>query len=61
MTSIHSAADVAAEAAMPLRISNGSTGALGVTGLCTSRADMRAQAAAAPRAGHISRGEIGLM
>lgn len=60
-TSTRSAADVRVEAAMPLRITNGSTGFIGVTNSAVSRDDVRAQAAAAVRAGRISQGEIGTM
>ncbi len=60
-TSSRSAAEVRAEALTPQRITNGGTGFIGVTGSGVSRADVRAQAAAALRSGRISQGEIGLM
>jgi hypothetical protein len=60
-TSTRSAAEVRAEAAMPVRIGNGSTGFIGVTSSGVTRADVRAEAAAALRAGRISQGETGLM
>jgi hypothetical protein len=60
-TSTRSAADVRTEAAMPVRISNGSTGVIGVTSSGLKRADVRAEAAAALRAGRIPQGETGLM
>lgn len=59
--SSRSVAEVRAEAAMPVHITNGGTGFIGVTRSAVSRADVRAQAAAALRAGRISQGEIGLM
>jgi hypothetical protein len=52
---------VRTEAAMPVRISNGSTGVIGVTSSGLKRADVRAEAAAALRAGRIPQGETGLM
>ena len=60
-TSTRSAADVRAEAAMPVRITNGSTGFIGVTSSSVSRAEVRAQAAEAVRTGRISQGEAGTM
>lgn len=60
-TSSRSVAEVRAEATMPLKISNGGTGVIGVTNSEVSRAEVRAQAAAAVRDGRISQGEIGLM
>lgn len=59
--SVRSAAEVKAEARTPVRISNGSTGFIGVTNSGVDRSTVRAQAAAAVRAGQISQGEIGLM
>ena len=60
-TSTRSAAEVRAEATMPVRITNGGTGFIGVTSSSTTRADVRAQAAEAVRAGRISHGELGVM
>lgn len=60
-TSTRSAAEVRAEAAMPVRISNGSTGFIGVTNSALSRDAVKAQATEAVRSGRISQGEIGLM
>ena len=59
--STRSAAEVRAEALMPVRITNGGTGFIGVTNSAVSRAAVKAQAAAAVRSGQISQGEIGLM
>ncbi|MBI2772746.1 MAG: DUF4148 domain-containing protein [Burkholderiales bacterium] len=59
--STRNAAEVQAEARMPVRISNGSTGFIGVTQSAVKAADVKAQAAAAVRTGQTSRGEIGLM
>lgn len=59
--STRSVAEVRAEALMPQRISNGSTGFIGVTTSATTRADVRAEAAAAVRSGRIPQGEVGTM
>lgn len=59
--STRSVEQVRAEAAMPVRISNGSTGFIGVTNSNVTREAVRAQAAEAVRSGRISYGEIGLM
>lgn len=59
--STRSAAEVRAEAATPVRISNGGTGFIGITNSGVSRADVRAQAADAVRSGRTSRGETGTM
>ena len=59
--STRSAAEVKTEATMPVRISNGSTGFIGVTQSATTPADVKAQATAAVRTGQTSKGEIGLM
>ena len=59
--STRSAAEVRAEARMPLRITNGGTGVIAVTSSGISREDVRAQAVAAVRSGRISRGETGTM
>lgn len=60
-TSTRSVAEVRAEALMPQRITNGGTGVIGVTSSATTRADVRAQAAAAVRSGRIPQGEAGTM
>lgn len=60
-TSTRSAADVRAEATMPVHITNGGTGFIGVTNSAVTRDSVKSQAAAALRAGQTSRGEIGLM
>jgi hypothetical protein len=60
-TSTRSAAEVKAEAAMPVRITNGGTGFIGVTQSGVSRDSVKAQAAMAARSGQTSRGEVGLM
>ena len=59
--STRSAADVRAEARMPVRITNGGTGYIGLTNSAVSRDAIKAQAAAAVRSGQISQGEIGLI
>jgi hypothetical protein len=59
--SSRSAAEVRAEAAMPVHITNGGTGFIGVTHSALSRDTVRAQAIAAVRSGSIPHGEIGLM
>ena len=56
--STRSVAEVRAEAANPVRISNGGTGFIGLTNSSVSSAAVKAQAA---RAGQTSKGEIGLM
>lgn len=60
-SSTRSVAEVRTEAAMPVHITNGGTGFIGVTSSATTRAEVRSEAAAALRAGRISQGEIGLM
>lgn len=60
-TSTRSVAEVRAEAATAVRISNGGTGFIGVTNSAVSRDEVRAQAAAAVRSGSTSKGEVGLM
>jgi hypothetical protein len=60
-TSSRSVADVKAEAAMPVRISNGGTGFIGVMNSGLTRESVSAQAAAAVKNGRISKGEIGVM
>lgn len=60
-TSTRSVEQVRAEALMPVRISNGGTGFIGVTSSAVTRDAVRAQAADAVRSGRISHGEIGLM
>lgn len=52
-----SVADVRAGALMPIRISNGGTGFIGVTHSGVSAASVRAEAAMAVRSGLIPRGE----
>ncbi|MEP6789982.1 MAG: DUF4148 domain-containing protein [Ramlibacter sp.] len=59
--STRSAAEVRAEATMPVHISNGGTGYIGLTQSAVTPADVKAQAIAAVRTGQTSRGEIGLM
>ncbi len=59
--STRSVGEVRAEALTPPRITNGGTGFIGVTSSATSRADVRAQAAAAVRSGRIPQGEVGTM
>ena len=60
-TSARSAAEVQAEAAMPVRITNGGTGFIGVTSSAFSRDTVRLQAVSAVRSGNIPHGEIGTM
>ena len=60
-TSTRSAADVKAEAAMPVHITNGGTGFIGMTSSAISRDTVRLQAANAARSGTIPHGEIGTM
>ena len=59
--STRSAAEVRAEAAMPVHITNGGTGFIGVTNSALTREAVKAQAVEAVRSGQISQGEIGLM
>ena len=59
--STRNAAEVRIEAQMPMRITNGGTGFIGLTNSAVSRDAIKAQAAAAVRSGQISQGEIGLM
>ncbi|MFO1245541.1 MAG: DUF4148 domain-containing protein [Ramlibacter sp.] len=56
-----SRAEVQAEARNPVKIGNGSTGVLEVSQSGLSRADVRAEAASALRAGMIPNGEASLM
>lgn len=56
-----SRAEVQAEARNPVKISNGSTGVMEVSASGLERAEVRAQAAAALRAGEIPQGELSLM
>ncbi|GAC1600963.1 MAG: hypothetical protein NVS3B2_03560 [Ramlibacter sp.] len=60
-TSTRSAADVRTEATMPVHITNGGTGFIGVNNSTVSREAVRAQAVSALRNGRIPSGEIGLM
>ena len=60
-TSTRSAADVKAETAMPVHITNGGTGFIGVGSSATSRDALRIQAASAVRIGNIPHGEISAM
>ena len=60
-TSSRTVAQVRAEALMPVRISNGGTGFIGVTSSAVTRDAVRAQATEAVRSGRVSQGEIGLM
>lgn len=60
-TSTRSVAEVRSEATMPVRITNASTGFIGVTNSVVSREAIKAQAAEAVRSGRISQGEISLM
>ena len=59
--STRSVAEVRAEAANPIRISNGGTGFIGLTNSSVSSATVKAEAAQSARAGQTSKGEIGLM
>ena len=59
--STRSAAEVRAEARMPVHITNGGTGFVGVMNSAVTREAVKEQAAAALRSGRISHGEIGLM
>ena len=61
VTSTRSAAEVKAEALNPIKISNGSTGFVGVTQSGLQRDAVRAQAISALHNGEISQGEIGYM
>ena len=61
VTSARSAAEVKAEALSPIKISNGSTGFVGVTQSGLQRDTVRAQAISALRNGEIPQGEIGYM
>ena len=56
-----SVADVKAGALMPIRISNGGTGFIGVTRSGVDAATVRAEAAMALRSGQIPRGEASWM
>lgn len=59
--STRSVAEVKAEASMPVRISNGGTGFIGVTNSARTRAAIRDEAVAALRNGRIPRGEASTM
>jgi hypothetical protein len=59
--STRSVAEVRAEALTPVKISNGSTGFVGVTNSGLERSAVRAKAIAALRNGEIPQGEIGYM
>lgn len=59
--SSRSVSEVRAEAANPVRISNGGTGFVGVTESGLSTATVKAQAVQSARAGTTSKGEIGPM
>lgn len=59
--STRSAAEVRAEAANPVRITNGGTGYIGLTQSATSSAAVKLEGAQSARAGQTSKGEIGLM
>jgi hypothetical protein len=61
VTSTRSAAEVKAEALNPIKISNGSTGFVGVTQSGLQRSTVRAQAISALHNGEIPQGEIGYM
>ena len=61
VTSARSAAEVRTEALNPIKISNGSTGFVGVTQSGLQRGTVRAQAISALRNGEIPQGEIGYM
>jgi hypothetical protein len=61
VTSTRTAAEVRSEAAMPVHITNGGTGFIGVSVTSVTREEVKSQAAAALRAGRISHGEVGLM
>lgn len=61
VTSTRSVAEVRAEALNPVKISNGSTGFVGVTNSGLERSTVRAQAIAALRDGEIPQGELGYM
>lgn len=56
-----SRAEVQAEALNPVQITNGGTGVLQVTPTGVTRAEVRAEAAAALRAGEIPQGEMAYM
>ena len=60
-SSTRSVAEVRAEAMTPNKISNGSTGFVGVTRSGVDRTAVRAEAVSALRNGQISQGEIGSM
>ena len=61
VTSARSAAEVKAEALNPIKISNGSTGFVGVTQSGLQRDTVRTQAISALLNGEIPQGEIGYM
>ena len=61
ITSTRSAAEVRTEALSPIKISNGSTGFVGVTQSGLQRDAVRAQAISTLRNGEIPQGEIGYM
>ena len=59
--STRTATAVKAEAALPVRITNGGTGFIGVTNSAITRESVKAQVAPAVRSGRIAQGEIGLV
>lgn len=61
VTSTRSVAEVKAEALTPIKISNGSTGFIGVTNSGLDRSTVRSQAVSALRNGEIPKGEMGYM
>lgn len=61
VNSTRSVAEVKAEALNPVKISNGSTGFIGVTNSGLDRSTVHAQAISALRNGEIPQGEIGYM
>ena len=61
VNSTRSVAEVRAEALTPLKISNGSTGFIGVTSSSLDRGTVRTQAISALRNGEIPQGEVGYM
>ena len=61
VNSTRSVAEVKAEALTPLKISNGSTGFIGLTSSRLDRGTVRTQAISALRNGEIPQGEVGYM
>ena len=61
VNSTRSVAEVRAEALTPLKISNGSTGFIGLTSSSLNRGTVRTQAISALRNGEIPQGEVGYM